>query len=117
MMNSFRRTWAYLLIILLLLTPLLLGFIFFWRNLPPDVTDLWTKPVNRTNFIIGIASSLVYTVGASLFVLFLRAILRWTKAFIRRRSIEDKRTRVTHEKQYLQIIIKQFIAHRPSRLI
>jgi tetratricopeptide (TPR) repeat protein len=106
-MNSFRRTWVLFLIILLLLTLLLVVFIFFWRHLPPDVTDLWTKPENRTSFLISIASSLVFAVGASLFVLFRRAIPRLTKAvFLRGRSIEDES--VEQEKQYLENLIELF---------
>jgi hypothetical protein len=104
-MRSLRRT----LILLFFLAPLLLLLLLFWHNLPADITDLWTKPENRVGFIIGLTSSIVYAIGASLFFFFRRAALRWTKVVVLRgRSADEERERVEQERLYLENFVERF---------
>lgn len=108
MMSNLRRALI-LLFVCLLLVPLLALLVLLWRNLPSDVTDLWTKPENRASFIVGISSSIVYAIGFSIFIIFRRAVLRWTKAFVLRgRTIEEERNRVKQEQLYLENFVERF---------
>src|SRR5260221_6028514 len=108
-MGNLRRALTLLLFRLLLLTPLLLLLLLFWRNLPADITDLWTRPENRAGFILTITSSIVYGIAANLFLFLRRAALRWTKAFILRgRSVDEERERVEQERLYLENFVERF---------